>query len=361
VTDFNVKTDALFVGMGNTPVCYYRCMLPAMALGADWVGVGNEPPNLIWTTGLVKDGSGEPRSVMPDFSRYKVIVLQQFASKAWREFVEKLREAGVKVVWECDDYLHGIQHLDDHDFKAHFDKSLLWDCEQMMKRCDALIASTEWIRGNYSHFQRNAYVCRNGLDVRRYELTMPERQSINIGWAGATGHLKAVIPWFQQVAAIMRMREDVNFISIGQDFARGFQQHFGNQRAIPVPWAAIEQYPAAMTMFDIALAPGGTGGWYRGKSDLRWLEAGALGIPAIVNPQVYPDVVDGENGFTAENPMEFVEKLMGLLGSTELRTTVGASARRHVREKRDIKVMSKQWLDVFDKVLSDEVPRRKRK
>ena len=114
-------------------------------------------------------------------------------------------------------------------------------------------------------------------------------------------------------------------------------------------------------MFDIALAPGGTGGWYRGKSDLRWLEAGALGIPAIVNPQVYPDVVDGENGFTAENPMEFVEKLMGLLGSPELRTTVGASARRHVREKRDIKVMSKQWLDVFDKVLSDEAPRRKRK
>jgi len=346
--------------MGQTPVAYYRCMLPAMALGADWVGVGNEPPHIVWATGLVKDETGEPRSVMPDFSRYKLIVLQQFASKSWREFVEKLRESGVKVVFEVDDYLHGIMHRDDHDFSSHFNKSLLWDVEQMMKRCDALIASTEWIRGNYSHFQRRSYVCRNGLDVRRYELTKPQRESVNIGWAGATGHLKAAIPWFQTVAQIMRMRENVNFISIGQDFARGFQQHFGEQRAIAVPWAAIEQYPAAMTMFDIALAPGGVGGWWRGKSDLRWLEAGALGIPAICNPQVYPEVEDGNTGFTAENPMEFGEKLIALLDSTELRTVVGENVRRHVREKRDIKVMAKQWLDVFEDVMSDS-PTRKRK
>jgi len=34
--------------------------------------------------------------------------------------------------------------------------------------------------------------------------------------------------------------------------------------------------------------------------------------------------------------------------------------RRHVREKRDIKVMAKQWLDVFEDVMSDS-PTRKRK
>lgn len=337
------KNDVLFCGMGQTPICYYRVLLPAMALGADWVGVGGDPPDLVRATGLVKK-----KSIMPDFSSYKVVVLQQPASKAWREFIKKLRDVGVVVIFEVDDYVHGIAHLDQHDYKAAFDKKHLWEMEQTMKVCDALIASTEWIKGNYSHFNRRTYLCRNGIDLRRYELTKPRRESVNIGWAGATGHLKAVVPWFQQVAAIMRMRENVNFISIGQNFAAAFQQYFPDERAIAIPWSQVEQYPAAMTMFDIALAPAAGGGWWRGKSDLRWLEAGALGIPIVADPRVYPEVEDGVTGFTAVNPMEAAEKILALADGEKLRTSIGQNARRHVREKRSIDVMAKQWLDVFN-------------
>lgn len=352
MADLDIKRDVLFVGLGQTAVCYYRAMLPAMALGCDWAGLGGDPPGLVWATGLVKDESGYPRSSMPDFGRYKVVVLQQPASKSWRELIEKLRAEGIKVIYEVDDYLHGIKNMSDHDFAKHFDKTKLWEVEQTMKRCDALIGSTEWIRGNYSHFNKRAFICRNGIDLKRYELTKPERETVNIGWAGATGHLKAVIPWFQQVAAIMRMRENVNFVSIGQDFARGFQRWFPDERAVCVPWAAIEQYPAAMTMFDIALAPGGSGGWWRGKSDLRWLEAGALGIPIVANPNVYPEVEDGKTGFTALNPQEAAEKILSLVDDPKLRTKVGENARRHVRQKRSIEVMAKQWVDVFEEVVN---------
>lgn len=353
--DLDIRRDVLFCGMGSTAVSYYRCMLPAMALDCDWIGIGGKPPKLIYATGLVRrPGTDDRVSRMPDFSSYKVVVLQQPAGEEWRDFIAKLREAGVIVVYEVDDYLHGIKHMDDHDFKANFDKKHLWEVEQTMKRCDAVIASTEWIRGNYSHFNKRAFLCRNGLDVRRYQLTIPERESVNIGWAGATGHLKAVIPWFQHVAGLMRIRENVNFVSVGQDFANGFKQHFGKERAIAVPWAAIEQYPAAMTMFDVALAPGGQGGWWRGKSDLRWLEAGALGVPAIVNPRVYPEVEDGVTGFTASNPMEMAEKLLALVETPKLRTEIGQNAKRHVREKRDIKVMSRQWAEVFRELTEDQ-------
>ena len=29
----------IFVGRGVTSICWYRCALPAMALGMEWVGV----------------------------------------------------------------------------------------------------------------------------------------------------------------------------------------------------------------------------------------------------------------------------------------------------------------------------------
>lgn len=345
---FDVARDVLFVGMGCSAVAYYRCFLPAMALGCDWVGIAGRPPKATWVTGLA-----EGESKMPNMrDSYKIVVLQQPSGDGWNRTIEEMREAGVKVIFEVDDYLHGIKNLDKHDFKEHFDNKYLWEIEQAMKRCDALIASTEWIRGNYLSFNKNAYLCKNGIDLKRYELTKPERSTVNIGWAGGTGHTDAIVPWLQQVANVMNMRDNTAFVSIGQPFAKAFEQYFEN-RSVCVPFCAIEQYPAAMTMIDIGLAPGGPGGWWRGKSDLRFLEAGALGIPLICNPSVYPDVVDGETGFTADSVPEMAEKLLTLVADKELRTTVGQNAQTVVRETRSIEAMASQWLDVFDQILDN--------
>ena len=347
----DISHDVLFVGLGMSPVCYYRAMLPAMALGADWIGLAGEPPKLRWQTGLAKDDDDIPQSAMPDMFRYKIVVLQQPRGKGWLRLIRGLQEAGVKVVFEVDDYLHGIKHLEDHDFAEKFPNQALSEYEAAMKACDALIASTEWIRSNYWHFNRNAYLCQNGIDLGRYNLTLPDREKINIGWAGATGHLKAVTPWLQQVAQAMRIDPRLNFVSIGQNFANGFKPHFGEERSVCVPWAAIEQYPSAMTMFDIALAPGGPGGWWRGKSDLRWLEAGALGIPIIANPRVYPEIEDGVTGMIARSPNEVMEKLWVLVNDEGLRREIGENARKHVRENRTMTKMREQWVTAFEEIV----------
>lgn len=348
----DIAHDVVFIGLGASPVCYYRVMLPAMALGADWIGLAGEPPNVSWQTGLAKDDNDVPQSGMPDLTRYKIVVIQQPMGPGWVKLIKALQENGAKVIFEVDDYLHGIKHLDDHDWQKSFDNQALNHFEAAMKTCDALIASTEWIRGNYSHFNKKAYLCRNGIDLGRYDLTRPKRDTVNVGWAGGTGHMKAIIPWLQQVAEAMRMNPAINFVSIGQQFADGFKKHFGEERAISVPWAAIEQYPSAMAMFDIALAPGGSGGWWRGKSDLRWLEAGALGIPTIANPAIYPEIKDGETGLFARNPNEVQEKLYALVNDAGLRETIGTQARAYIRENRSMKTMREQWAGVFAEIVA---------
>lgn len=344
---FDVKRDVLFIGQGCSPVAYYRCFLPAMGLGCDWSGLADEPPKHQWVTGLVGKESRMP-NMMED---YKIVVVQQAHGEGWNTAIERMRENGVKVIYEIDDYLHGLKHMKDtHDFAKYFDNAHLAKVESAMKRCDALIASTEWIRSNYSHFNKNSYVCQNGIDLSRYKLTRPDRPTVNVGWAGGTGHQKAITPWLQQLAAIMRIRPDVSFVSIGQPFAAAFQQHFG-PRAISVPFAALEQYPAAMTMMDVGLAPGGKGGWWRGKSDLRWLEAGALGIPLVANPRIYPDIESGVTGFHAHSAMEASEQMLRLIADEELRTTVGEQARDVVTRTRSVQAVIPQWQAVFDEVL----------
>lgn len=355
---FDITRDVLFIGKGIGGPCYYRVMLPAMALGADWIGLTGEPPTVQWNTGLAKDEDGVPQSAMPDLFKYKIVVIQQPASDGWVKLIRGLREQGIAVLYETDDYLHGIRKMSDHDGHDYFDRAYLRQAEACMAAATGIIGSTDYIVGRYADFNRRTFLCRNGLDLGRYDLTIPARDSFNVGWAGSTGHVKTLIPWLQQVAKIMQMRGDVNFVSIGENFADGMRQPLGpfpRERALPIPWAAIEQYPAAMTMFDATLAPSGPGEWWAGKSDLRWLEAGALGIPAIVDPKLYPESVHGQTAMQARSPQEVFESLYVLVNNPELRETISTNVREHVREKRSMTVMREQWREVFESLASEKV------
>lgn len=338
-------TRVCFIGLDCSVPCYYRVMLPAMELGADWCGVIGYPPHIQWVTGGVK---GE--SQLPDLiDDYDVVVVQQPQGDSWEATIKAIQGAGAKVVFEIDDYVHGIKERKDHHHAKSYDQRALVLYERCMRACDALICSTEYIAQRYKKFNPNVYVCRNGLDLARYKLGKPKRDTVNIGWAGSTGHQKSMMPWLNYVGAVMDQKPEVNFISIGMPFATALQKQFG-ERALAIPWAAIEQYPAAMTMFDIALAPGGTGSWYKGKSDLRWLEAAALGIPMIARPSIYPEIEDGVTGFFATAPTELVEPLMGLIGDKTLREKVGAAAKEYVTEHRRIEVTAQDWRRALESI-----------
>jgi hypothetical protein len=182
--------DILFVGLGATPVCWYRCALPAINLGADWVGVYGKPPHTKLQTGLVRRDTRPP-----DFDDYQVIVLQQPHGQDWQRFIRKLQASGKTVLYEVDDYLHGIEKVKGHHFGKWYTKKRVTQYEICMRMCDGLIVSTEYLGRRYRKFNKRVYVCRNGLDLERYRLTIPERSTVNIGWSGATGHAVPLVQW----------------------------------------------------------------------------------------------------------------------------------------------------------------------
>lgn len=348
--------EVCFLGMGSSALCYYRVVLPAMYMGADWLGYMGEPPKLGVATGLVRNpDTGMPETRVPELlsGRYKIVVVQQASGGRWVKLIEALQERGIKVLYEIDDYLHGIPNEPDHMNKDNFTQEVLGQIEWPMKRADGVIVSTDYLKSQYRHRNKNVYVCRNGIDLARYDLERPKRPTVNIGWAGGTGHGPAAVPWFAHIGGIMRLKPNVCFISIGRpDFANAFAQHFGPERAIGTPWAAVEQYPAAMSMMDIALAPAGRSTWWRGKSDLRWLEASALGIPVIADPMNYSEIETGVTGLHAHSPEEAAEHMLTLVDNSVLREKIGDQAREYVREHRGMDTMVKQWEDVFEDVLT---------
>jgi glycosyltransferase involved in cell wall biosynthesis len=340
-------TDVLMVGIGQSAPLWYRMALPARHMGWDWVGVKGQPPSPQLLTGIVR---GDTQ--LPHYSDYKVVVLQQVSGRAWLGEIQRIRAMGVKVLYECDDYLHGTAKQKGHDFAQAFTKKRLLGFEMCMRACDGMIVSTPYLARRYAKFNRNIYICENGIDLDRYQLTRPPRDSINIGWAGATGHLEALLPWVSELMAMMREDARLRFVSIGEPgVAQAVGQELGNpRRAMGIPFIPMESYPSAMTNFDIALAPGGDTAWYRAKSDLRWLEASALGMPTVADPRVYDNIEDGVTGFHATTPAEMSSVLRTLIDDPDLRERVGEQAREEVTSERSSEVAAMKWLEVCSAV-----------
>ena len=98
----------------------------------------------------------------------------------------------------------------------------------------------------------------------------------------------------------------------------------------------------------VALAPAGKGDFFRGKSDLRWLEAGALGIPTIADPPVYWRVEHGVTGFRAARRGARARRRReaGLEG--------GENVKAYVQEERHMPRMAEQWREVICEVLETQ-------
>lgn len=344
-------TRILFVGIGTSAVCWYRAALPATALGADWVGVRNAPPDLRVVTGDVGRVSG-----VESLSSYDVVVLQQVRGREWMNAIGQLRAGGTRVLYEIDDLPDAIRKTSDHDRTLEIDREWVREVELAMRVCDGAICSTDFLARRYRSLVPATFTCRNGLDLRRYAMTrVPRADSVTIGWAGGTGHRRAMGPWLPAVADVLRSHPSTRFITVGEPFASELADEFGEERCIALPFTTLEAYPAAMTNFDIALAPAAPTNFFRAKSDLRWLEASALGVPVIADPEVYPDVEDGVTGFHASTPDEAAALLRALVADRELRERVGAAAREHVAAERRIEVMAEQWRAAISAVVASPV------
>jgi Glycosyl transferases group 1 len=340
----------LFMSRGNKGPAWYRCALPALALGADWTCYVGTPPNAQFVYGRI-----ERDLILADVPDYDVVVIQQPRGAEWLGAIRDWQRRGVVVLADVDDWLRGIRRRKDHDFNDMFGRKTIEEFELCMRAVDGIICSTPWLAERYAALNPHTYLCRNGIDLKRYALTLPERDYVGIGWSGATGHKLAMQPWLDQVAAVMRERDEVRFISVGQRFAQELAPEFGEQRCVSVPFTALDTYPASMTLYDIALAPAGDSSFYRGKSDLRWLEASAVGLPLIADPTVYPDIEHGVTGFHASTAKAMGEIVRELVADEPLRRRVGAAAKEYVAEHRSAQVAAEQWASVLRDVAAPAI------
>jgi len=120
-----------------------------------------------------------------------------------------------------------------------------------------------------------------------------------------------------------------------------------------VPWS-YETEVRDMGEFDIGIMPLVDDEWARGKCSLKLLQYMAMGLPSVssrvgTNVEI---IQDGQEGFLASDPEEWVEKLSRLIEDPSLRQRMGESAQREVVEKYSLEKMAPRLAGVLKGVRS---------
>ena len=119
-------------------------------------------------------------------------------------------------------------------------------------------------------------------------------------------------------------------------------------QGIPVVWRrwASATEAADVREFDIGLMPLVDDPWTRGKCGLKAIQYLAAGVPAVVSPVgVNREIVrDGQNGYWAATPEQWLDRLRRLLDDPSERARLGAKGREHVERHYSIQAWFEPWL-----------------
>jgi len=223
---------------------------------------------------------------------------------------------------------------------------------------DYAIVSTEYLARLFRNYKKDVYVMPNAIDLEKWKIPVkaPESGKITLGWSGASGHEKD-----------MKIVKDVlvqllnTYPNLYVKFLHGPEKFINHERfKNELVWTQIDEYPSKLASmgFDIAIAPLWDNEFNRAKSNLRYLEYSALGIPTVAsNVEPYAKTIeDGKDGFLVLNSeKKWFDKISELIYNTELRSTFAQNAFKKVNDYYSLKIVTQKYADLLKEMYSKKV------
>ena len=234
-----------------------------------------------------------------------------------------------------------------------------------MHLCNAITVSTDYLAERARLLVPDVRVMRNGLSHnylreadRIFNFKSLEKQrdgKITIGYCSGSAHhdddLAFIVP---ALAEILESNPSVKFHLVGKIRIPDLLRRFG-ERVILKPFMPYVQFPSVYADIDINLAPLVLSNPLAlGRSELKYIEAGACGIPTIASPNgAYRYAIsNGVTGFLAEEPRTWRETLQKLIEHPDLRIQMGVRARAHTLGEYGPDKRAQEWNDLLEDLVS---------
>lgn len=246
-----------------------------------------------------------------------------------------------KLVFEVDDDLWNIDasnalayswFINGYDRKNGEIADVQGNLRMNIAAADRVTVTTPALAEIVGQWNDDVRVIPNYMPEWVLDWERPQRDRLTIGWMGSSTHSMDWAEADNHVRKFMLRNPDAQFHLIGGSYGERFKLNPG--QLVETGWIdGVEKTWKAID-FDIALAPLRPHVFNRSKSNLKALEAAALGIPIIASDcGPYPDFVEhGKTGFLVKRDHEWVKYLHILAEDADLRAEMGAAAKEKARQ-----------------------------
>src|SRR5215813_2217050 len=258
-------------------------------------------------------------TVQPELAQdAEVIVLYRLPmSGLLQQVIQEARNAGKPIIFDTDDLIfepeltswhRAVQKLSPADQAQHLDGVRRY--LMSLIAADAVTVATPVLAELAQKRGKLAYVHRNALGSEMEELAnelsgsaaSPDRETVIVGYGSGTATHDVD---FQEAAAallqVLRAYANVELWIVGPlTLPESFNSLSNRTRRFPL--SAWQDWFRLLAKMDIALAPLERNNIFcRAKSEIKYVEAGALGVPMIASRVgAYCDAItDGVNGYLA--------------------------------------------------------------
>jgi glycosyltransferase involved in cell wall biosynthesis len=318
--------------------------------------------------------------VVPELLNWANVIVWQ---RQYKEIFDKVRDTSKKFnryqIYEIDDNLHAVPENNPayHTYNQNRPESgriLEW-----MKECDFLTVSREPLGAFYKNITgKDYFTLENCIDFELYKKPVfkKDNKQIRIGWVGSSTHyddLKVAAYGISQI--VEEYGDRVKFVMMGWDGIMRRQNKDGDLLTMGdsldgIPrefhkFVDIHDYPNRLhgLNLDIAIAPLVDNEFNRGKSNIKWMEYSACGVPVIVSKvSAYTDyVVPGETALIAKREGDWYKKVKFMIENEEKRIEIAEKAYNEVRNKFSFSTNIDQWANLYRKLLTKKLKYGKRK
>ena len=228
-----------------------------------------------------------------------------------------------------------------------------------MRRADGLTVPTEALRQRMLKHNDNIAVFPNCVNTKELRpLSFKQSHCVRLGWQGDISHIEDVSLFLAPLARYFRENKADKIVICGSRLIVDPITAFLKSRArmdCCEPYDTIidirGHYWRMMALnLDVGLIPLIDTEFNRSRSDIKFTEFAAMGVPCVVsNVMPYKDVVvDGETGLLVENtPEAWHHAISRLAKDRKLRKRIGDNARQWAIENRDVHSYSQARWDFY--------------
>jgi glycosyltransferase involved in cell wall biosynthesis len=273
------------------------------------------------------------------------VIVQRKLLRPWQLFL--LRRAAPFLAFDFDDAVFlrdSYAPKGMHSFRRHRRFTTMVGAADLMVAGNTFLADECRRRAG----AQRVHVIPTCLDPETYPLAEHTRtsQGVRLVWIGSSSTLRGLKRARGLLEEIGRGCPRLSFHIVCDRFLALASLH-----VTPCSWSEAGE-AAALADGDIGISWVPDDLWSRGKCGLKLLQYMAAGLPVVANPVgVQAEIVrDGETGFLAETPQQWVQAISRLAGDPELRRRMGLAGRRRVEAEYHVKTGATRWTELLNEL-----------